>query len=596
MSFACIHIPNFPVQAVVRNKPELRSRGVAITDGKSESVIAANKSACEAGVQLGMIGLQVGQLLTIEIHPRSRAQEQAAHAALLDLSFSFSPRVEDTAEDTITLDLEGLERICGSSENIAQKVAQQAAELGLEVNVAVASNPDAALYAARGFAGATIIECDDTSERLGPLPVNILAPSDEIMETLSRWGIRTFKALASLPVAQLSERLGQPGVQLQKMARGTSLRPLIPVQPSLHFAEVMELEYAEKELEPLSFILGRLLGQLCARLAARGLAANELCLTLELEPEGGIDFGQTLPHPSSEQYAEGSRQQPPGALAEPDGEALSNEVSTKYERTLRLPVPMQDSKVLFKLLQLNLNAHPPPAPVRKVTITGEPAKPRVVQGGLFAPISPDPEKLEITLTRIGATIGVENFGSPELLDTHRPAALRMAKFSPRSTNPYSRSESNRQSAEGSRQRLLPDVLAAFCRPLSARGRHAAPGEGAIRHFPKATMRVFRPPLPAKVETKRGLPVHVSFSGIAGDVIGVAGPWRSSGDWWKEESWQQDEWDVEIKMRAAIPCQPPRQSLNPRGPEDQQRPNQKSVLYRIYRDPSGGDWFVRGSYD
>jgi protein ImuB len=656
MSFACIHIPNFPVQAVVRNEPDLRFRAVVITDGKSEAVIAANKAAREVGIQLGMIRSQVAQLPAIDIRPRSPAQEEVAHAALLDLSFVFSPRVEDTAADTLTLDLDGLERVCGPPENIAHNLVQLASELGLDVHVAVAPNPDAAFHAARGFTGITLIESGVTSERLGPLPVSILAPSDEIMETLNRWGIQTFKALASLPTAELSERLGQAGVHLQKLARGAWLRPLIPVQPSLHFEEVMELEYAEEELEPLSFILGRLLGQLCARLTARGLAANELRLVLDLAPESAESSGQgaegskhSLVAPTFRSARSENSQNADLRVGATKSTAETATISpTKYEKTLRLPVPMRDSKVLLKLLQLNLSSHPPPAPIRKITITAEPAKPRFAQGGLFAPISPDPEKLEITLARIGALIGAKNLGSPELLNTHRPSAFGMIKFNPLSADPASAKQLRTLSmpaelSEGppqprppipplvtplSERRISPEIQIAGQRPAlqakcpdpigtseggeerrgpflisspstyqRALSHGAGPCEGAksptsANHShskpPKAAMRIFRPPVPATVETCNGFPVRVFFSGLRGDAISVAGPWRSSGDWWTEESWLQDEWDVEIKVRSGIRSRPIT--------EQKQTQIRESVLYRIYRDAATGNWFVRGSYD
>ena len=293
MSFACIHIPDFALQAVVRNEPELRLRGVVIVESKGEVVIAANQAAREAGVRVGMIGLQVANLPSLEIRSRSPAQEESAHAALLDLSFGFSPRVEDTAADALTLDLEGLERVFGSPRSdrgepreIARQLRERAAELGFDANVAIAPNPDAALLAARSprRPGITLIDSGDAAERLGPLPVNILTTSDEILETLDRWGIRTLAALAALPTEQLSERLGQAGIELQQLARGASPRSLIPAQPSSRFEEAMELEYDEKQLDPLLFLLGRMLSNLCARLAARGLAASELRLVLELAP------------------------------------------------------------------------------------------------------------------------------------------------------------------------------------------------------------------------------------------------------------------------------------------------------------------------
>ena len=103
------------------------------------------------------------------------------------------------------------------------------------------------------------------------------------METFSRWGIRKLRDLAALPDIALSERLGQAGIHLQKLARGATSRTLVPVDAPLIFEEVIELEYPLVLLEPLAFLLGRLLEQLCARLEARALATQELRLCLELE-------------------------------------------------------------------------------------------------------------------------------------------------------------------------------------------------------------------------------------------------------------------------------------------------------------------------
>src|ERR1700676_4215779 len=110
MSFACINIPDFMVQSLVVAEPVLRSRVLALISGKPPlwSVVAANTAALQAGVQLGMTKSQVTEFCNVEIRHRSEAQEKAAHAALLDVAWSVSPRVEDTAADTIVLDLKGL--------------------------------------------------------------------------------------------------------------------------------------------------------------------------------------------------------------------------------------------------------------------------------------------------------------------------------------------------------------------------------------------------------------------------------------------------------------------------------------------------------
>src|SRR2546430_16370394 len=76
-----------------------------------------------------------------------------------------------------------------------------------------------------------------------------------------------------------------------------------------------------------------------------------------------------------------------------------------HVRTLRLPVPARDGKLLLKLLRLDLEAHPPSAPVAAVSMLTTPARAPSQQLGVFLPLSPDPERLEISLARIQNKIG-----------------------------------------------------------------------------------------------------------------------------------------------------------------------------------------------
>src|SRR5262249_23256440 len=148
---------------------------------------------------------------------RSLAQEESAQAALLDCASAFSPRVESTSAGTMTLDLAGTEKLFGPAQSTAEKMAGAAARFGVDLNIAIASNPDTALYAARGFGGITVIPTGNEAARLGPLPLSVLCPAPEILETFDNWGIRSFKALAKLPPVALVERLGQEGLRLQKL-------------------------------------------------------------------------------------------------------------------------------------------------------------------------------------------------------------------------------------------------------------------------------------------------------------------------------------------------------------------------------------------
>src|SRR5437764_9539369 len=238
----------------------------------------------------------------------SRARDSAAdtgeNSILADLAFTFSPLVEQTTIDTVVLDVSGQDLLFGgasefsesaeveSAVNLANEIFSRSKHLLLKTNVAVAPNPDAAIHAARSFRAISLIAPGDELLQLGSLSIKKLDCSlaaidekraTELQETFALWGIRTFADLARLPLAGVAERLGQDGVRLQKLAQGQTHRNLNLVRPPVGFEQSLELEHSISELEPLSFILSRLLNQLCANLNEYALATNEVRLRLVTE-------------------------------------------------------------------------------------------------------------------------------------------------------------------------------------------------------------------------------------------------------------------------------------------------------------------------
>ncbi len=391
-----------------------------------------------------------------------------APRSALDFAYAFSPRVEQTAPDLVTLDINGLAGLFGTPRQMAQKIVQRAAAMGIAVSVGLAWNPDAAAHAARGFEGITTVPLGSESSVLGKLPIQALGLEPEVEETLRLWGVRTFTEFARLPELGVAERLGSAGVRWRKLAAGQWERALVPLITAPEFERSMELDYSVAELEPLSFLLASLLNQVCAALETSALATNELKLRLKLD--GG----------------------------------------NEHERVLRLPVPMRDARAFLKLFQLELEKHPPSAGVVALALRAEAVPPRATQHGLYVPLAPEPQKLEITLARIAKLVGKENVGSPELLDTHRPDAFRITNFgTPRPSFPISHSP-----------------------------------------FPiRLGFRLCRPALPAQVDVQGGAPVRISARGVHGRVAAASGPWRSSGDWWAHTAWARDEWDIRLDAGA-----------------------------------------------
>ena len=505
--FGCIHVPDFAVQAalLLESKPH----PLALFDGPESllKIVACNAPARAAGVSIGMSKLQA-EVCGVTLRQRVQEHEDAAHAVLVDCGYNFSPHIEVTNPGTVIIDLIGTERLLGAGRTIAQLILGEVTKRGFGGNISIAANPDTAHYAARGFKGVTIIEPGYEAQRLGILPVEVLGLESDVQEVLRAWGIRTLKALAMLPSIELTERLGQYGLHLQRLAKGAIMRELVPAALPQSFEESTELEEPVDLLEPLAFVLNRLLGQVMERLIEKSLATDQIEMDLTLELNSDRDVNTPLCHTAL----------------------------TTYQRTIKLPVPTQDSKVLLKLAQLDLAAHPPHAPVKKIKIEAIPARVRYTQTGLFQPLAPEAAKLEISMARIRAVVGETDslnrglVGFPALLDSHRPDHFSV-------TPPTTKHSEGQPSA-------------------------------------KLALRRFRPAIPARVEVSaEQAPVWIGFSRRKGCVLHASGPWRNSGEWWDAAGeWKRDEWDVNLTLDG------------------------HTALYRIFRDLATRSWFVEGMYD
>ena len=494
--FAAVYVPNFILQAIARSEPELRTQPLVIIDGPPTTyqVVAFNRLAEILGVARGMTKAAASQFAQVTIRARSRIREEAAHAALLDVAWSITPRVEDAALDTLLLDISGLASLFGDEHEIARQIAGRASEFGMNVHVAISMNMETARIMARALPGPTIIPQGEERRFLETLPVSMLSPSPELADIFDRWGVTTCKALASLPVLSLSECVGQEGVRLQTIASGKGMRPLLLAEPAQHFEEWFELDEAIDDLESLSFLLGRLLDQLCARLSARALSIAAIHVRFELQPafDNAFDTSRDL-----------LRVKPPPRT---------------FTCNLELPVPTRDGKLLLKLLRLRLQSQPPGAPIQKIRMNAQSSLARVTQGSLFIPTAPDPDKLELTIARIAAVVGEGNVGAAQLLDSHRPDAFQVRQFS---------------------------LVAAASPSYNNHSKNKPAVNPQHATAPAIALHAFRPPVSARVQLHGNKPASVFFQGRSGTVIHASGPWRTSGEWWEEKPWQEDAWDLEI---------------------------------------------------
>ncbi len=411
--YACLYVAEFPAQASLRLRPELRNSAVAVLEDSApfERVCSLNRRAVALGVEHGMTCAQLEMFPQVQVRPRSLAEEAAARKALLECAGLFSPRVEDQSSDrtcALIADISGTERLLGSPEALALKMRAHAAQLGIFASIAISGNAQAAVCAARGLMfqrkcvrkSVLAIPVGEEAAALGSLPLAVLDLSAEQAEVFTLWGIHTLGDLAALPEEGLISRLGQEGKRLRQRARGEYPHLLRPTEQDFSLRERMELDAPVENLDSLLFVLGPMLDQLIGRAHARALALATVTVTFMLE--GGV----------------------------------------LHYTAVRPATPSSDKASLLKLLHLELSAHPTNAAVVGMELSADAGGATKLQLGLFSPQLPDTSRLDVTLARIRAIVGEDRVGAAVLEDTHRPDAFHMKAFVVPRTVPKTRSSTD----------------------------------------------------------------------------------------------------------------------------------------------------------
>ncbi|HEY2152640.1 MAG TPA: hypothetical protein VGH34_17655 [Vicinamibacterales bacterium] len=375
--------------------------------------------------------------------------------AIVAIAREFSPRYECHGDDLVTIDVSGLGRLLGPPQTIGEELRRESAARGVRVQVAVAGTQMAAHLLARSHPGLTVIAPGEEAAALASIPIPILAKCDAhrtqslqspqrkplfanaehsalaAVTAFTRWGLKTLGDLAALPPADLVSRMGRPALAWQAMARGEDLHPLVPMLEEERFESSLDLEWPIEGLEPLSFVLTRLLEPLSTRLERRDRGAAVLHVILRL--------------------------------------VQGPEPCEIHARRLELPTPLRDVRTLRTLALLDLESHPPAAAIECVTVVIDPTPGRVLQHTLFTRAHPTPEQLSTLLARLGAVMGQDRIGAPATVDSYRPGAF--------ATTPFAIEHTDRHSARGVRTQL-PES----CQPLTSalrRCRQPVPARVAV---------------------------------------------------------------------------------------------------------------------
>ena len=471
--YACLYAKEFPAQALLRMRPQLRNKPCVVMEGEPplEEVCSLTRKARSLGMTRGMTQVEVDTFSQATVLQRSLNEEATAKEVLLECAGCYSPRIEESSDDRsflCVLDIAGTTGLFGPPETLARNLLTRVGALGITACVAVSTNYHAAIAAAKGPLplSVRVIPAGEEHTALAVLPLAVLDLTEEQAETFALWGISTLGMLAALPEKELISRLGQAGKRLRQIGRGEMPHLFQPVEQAFTLVERMELDSPIDLLDALMFVVNVMLEQIILRTSSRVLAVASVSITLALE--GGVT----------------------------------------HTRTVRPALPTNDRQLWLKLLHLDLESHPPQAPILAVELSAEPGSTTQVQLGLFSPQLPEPSRLDVTLARIRAVVGDENVGRAVLTDTHQLDGFRMEPFS----------ISSAASSNSSSSTLRP------------------------------AMRRLRPAETVFVTLQRERPQAFTFRERRYSVERAYGPWQTGGEWWTATLWGCEQWDLAARAQ------------------------------------------------
>ncbi len=386
---ACLSVRGLPIAALLRMEPDLRGERVAITAGRTaRSVVeAVSTEARAAGVALGMTAAQARAVCrTIVIRPASTATVRAAAEAVADVAATVAGRVEVEPDGTVFLDCTGTAALCASEAELATILTVRAERQGLAISVGIGDSKLAARIAARDGEGARIVPTAATREFLAPLPIRCLEPDTATAAILRSWGVERIGQLAAFHAGAVAHRLGPAGARLIRRARGEDDDVLVCRPAPVAFSEAVQLDDVIERIEPLLFLLRRLLDCMIARFALHGL----VCASVEI----ALDF---------------------------DG-------SGHDARQIAPAAPTADAKVLLTLIRADIEHRPPLHGIVGLAVHGVATRLRPTQLDFFEPSGPSPTALAAMIARLAALCGPDRVGTPVRPASHRPEAFTLTAF------------------------------------------------------------------------------------------------------------------------------------------------------------------------
>lgn len=327
--------PRLAADRIARRRGDAVPTPLAVVGDRNGAQVLVSLSVEAEGA-----GLALGQplrdataicpsLLTVPADPPGEAQFLQS---LRRWAGRFSPWVAEEPPAGLLIDLTGSAHLHGGEEGVLARVAEDCEGLGLTLRAAIADTPGAAWALARyarsgvaplrsgdaidqearatrsraakrrgwergggppravttrGAEAAVIAPPGRLYEALADLPLAALRLPEDVVDRLTRLGLRRIGEISGIPRAALARRFGADTLRRLDQALGLEPEPVSPARPPMHFAVRLTLPDPIGLRSDIEAALDRLLPPFCEKLKAKGRGVRRV-LFQGFRADGGV--------------------------------------------------------------------------------------------------------------------------------------------------------------------------------------------------------------------------------------------------------------------------------------------------------------------
>lgn len=291
MRIACVSLPEFPLQLLLRKHPSWCEHPAAVVDRDAAQgvILWSNERARACRVLPGL-----RHAAALSLAPDLRAGEvpapeiQLAVDSLVETLRFYTPDVEpsDAEPGIFWLGASGLSLLYPSLRKWAGWVGGEVARAGFRASVVVGFSRFGTYALAKSDPKPRVDLIDtevDERTRAAGVPLDRIGVEPAVRDTLAKLGVTTLGEFVALPGNGIRTRFGADAHRLHRIASGELATPLQPKPAREPVTSSVHLDYPEGDLERLMAVIDRAVQSLARTLDERGEVLRGVSIQLEFD-------------------------------------------------------------------------------------------------------------------------------------------------------------------------------------------------------------------------------------------------------------------------------------------------------------------------